>query len=417
MSQPQSTGNTAVIKKAFEGLDLKTLNMIRRFGVKKTYEPNTVLCAEGTQEDTFYLVVDGRLIVTHKMDESDEDFVMGFLTPGQYFGEMALLSDEPRAATVTTITKTDVLEITKEQFDELFTNSPAIARSILQTMIGIIRQTDKRAIEDLEESNAELAQAYKDLEAAQEHRIARARLEGQLELAAQAQRSLLPTDLPPAAGVEFAAQFEPARQVGGDFYDVRLLEDGKVAVLLADVSDKGVHAALFMGVARTLFLTEALHYAEPTEVVLAVHNGLIQASNYDMFVTALYGIYDPETRVFRYVRAGHDEPLLVRQDGSSEFISGRGRFLGLWADPAPVLEEKQVVLKPGDCLIIYSDGVTDMRNPEGLSFGRDQLEQLVASIRMYDAERISRSIYNVVQQHRGHAEAFDDFTLLVMRTV
>jgi sigma-B regulation protein RsbU (phosphoserine phosphatase) len=150
-------------------------------------------------------------------------------------------------------------------------------------------------------------------------------------------------------------------------------------------------------------------------VAHAVHKGLLEASNYDMFVTALYGILDPQTRVFRYVRAGHDEPLIVRRDGSAEFLRGRGRFLGLWADAPPTLEEQQVQFNPGDCLVIYSDGVTDMRNPEGKAFGRNQVMNLVCSVRMYDASRIANSIYNVVQQHRKHAEAFDDFTLLVVR--
>lgn len=409
-----STGHTAVIEKAFPGLPPEGLQMLREFAVKKTYPPDTILCREGDLADTFYVITSGRVIVTRDM-EGDEDFVMGFLSEGQYFGEMALLSEDKRSATVTTIMETNVLEITKEHFEKVFSASPMMARSILNTLINIIRETDRRAIADLEERNVELAQAYADLEAAQADKIARAALEAQMEVAAKAQRSLLPRSLPQVQGWQFAAQFEPARHIGGDFYDVRLLDDGRVSVVLADVSDKGAHAALFMAVTRTLFLTEEQHRPNPVDVVSAVHTGLIQASSYDMFVTALYGVLEPTTGMFRYVRAGHDEPLLVRRDGNAEFIGGRGRFLGLWPDMPPSFEEQCVKLESGDCLVIYSDGVTDMRSPDGESYGRDRVRSLVKTIHIYDADRIARGIYSAVQQQRGGAEAFDDFTLLVLR--
>ncbi|HEC23739.1 MAG TPA: hypothetical protein ENI95_12575 [Chloroflexi bacterium] len=270
-------------------------------------------------------------------------------------------------------------------------------------------------MEDLEKRNRELAKAYEELAAAQADRIARAALEAQLEVAAKAQRSLLPTTLPSVPGFQFAARFEPARHIGGDFYDVRKIDGDLVAVLLADVSDKGAHAALFMAVARTLFLTEGRHRVKPVEVVQAVHEGLLEASAYNMFVTAVYGVLDPKTRLFRYVRAGHEEPLLVRGDGSIEFLGGRGRFLGLWETPPPTFEERSVHLASGDCLVIYSDGVTDMRNASGEAFGRKRLARLVSTLRSYNAERIAESIYNVVQRHRGPIDAFDDFTLLVVR--
>jgi serine phosphatase RsbU (regulator of sigma subunit) len=354
-------------------------------------------------------------VVTRHVEGDNEDFVLGFLGPGGYFGEMALLTNERRAATVTTIIDTEVLQITKEQFEEVFNVSPAMARSILQTLVYTVRETDRRAIADLEARNAELAQAYAELEAAQADRIAKAALEAQLEVAAKAQRSLLPNNLPSIPGYQFSAQFEPARHIGGDFYDVRLMDDGRISILLADVSDKGAHAALFMAVARTLFLSEEKYHSDPVEVVTAVHHGLLKTTNYDMFVTAIYGVLDPTTGLFRYVRAGHDEPLWVRKNGEADFLGGRGRFLGLWPEFEPMFDEQQITLNTGDCVVIYSDGVTDMRNPGGEAYGRERLRQLVRSLRMYDAERIAHSIYNGVHQHRNYTESFDDFTLLVIR--
>lgn len=411
----RNTGNTAVIRKAFAGLDQAALDKFRMFAVKKTYPPETVLCAEGETADIFYIVNSGRVVISREVEGADEDFVMGFVGPGGYFGEMALIAEEARSATVTTLIETEVLEITKEQFEEVFGASPALARSLLGTLVEIIRETDQRAIEDLEARYGELAEAYEQLAAAQADRIAKAALEAQLEVAAKAQRSLMPTELPNVPGYQFAARFEPARQIGGDMYDARLLENGQVAVLLADVSDKGAHAALFMAVARTLFLTEGRDNDDMVGVMRNVHRGLIEASRYDMFVTAIYGVLDPRSGLFRYVRAGHDEPLWVGSDGSHKFLSGGGRFLGLWADPAPQFEEQCIRVHSGDCLVIYSDGVTDMRNPGGDSYGRERLAKLVTTLRAYDSERIADSIYHVSQQHRGPIGAFDDFTLLVIR--
>lgn len=409
------TGHTAIIRQAFSGLDQQAIDTLRRVAVRKTYPPGTALCREGEPADRLYVIVSGRVVVTHKVEGADEDFVLGFLGPGQYFGEIAVISEEPRAATATTIVETDVLEITKGEFEQVFANSPALARHLVNTLIRMIRETDQRAIEDLECRAEELSCAYRELEAAQADRVAKAALEAQLEVAAKAQHSMLPTHLPQVEGFEFATAFEPARQVGGDFYDVHLTENGNVGILLADVSDKGAHAALFMAVARTLFWTEERHHHEPVAVMQAVHRGLVEVSTYDMFVTAIYGVLEPRTRVFRYVRAGHDELLLVHRDGSSQFLGGRGRFLGLWPDGQPNFEEQQVALDAGDCLVIYSDGVIDMRNFSGEAFGRERLAHLVRNIRTYDAERIARSIHRSVQHHRGDAEAFDDFTLLVIR--
>lgn len=409
------TSLIALIERAFQGLDQEAAQMLERVAVAKSYPAETVLCREGDVADTLFIIVDGRVAVTRDLEGVDEDFVLGYMSSGQFFGEMGLITEETRAATVTTMLPTKVLEITKEDFERTFQASPAMARSILNTMIGIIRETDKRAIEDLEQRYQELAKAYEDLEAAQADRIARAALEAQMEVAAKAQRSLLPTRLPTVKGYQFAAQFEPARHIGGDFYDVRVLDTGMVSILGADVSDKGAHAALFMAVSRTLFMTEEQYHSEPVEVMEAVHRGLLESSAYDMFVTALYGILNPATGEFRYVRGGHDEPIWVHADGQWEFLGGNGRFLGLWPDLGEGFGEEHITLASGDLLVIYSDGVTDMRNPAGDSFGADRLADLVSSQRQQDAESIARSVYETVQAHRNGAQAFDDFTLVVVR--
>lgn len=237
-------------------------------------------------------------------------------------------------------------------------------------------------------------------------------LESQLELAARAQRSMLPTQLPQPSGFEFAARFQPARHVGGDFYDVIDLGNNQWGVLLGDVSDKGVHAALFMAMARGLFIREAALHHNPIKVATAVDAGLQAASSARMFVTAIYGILDSNTGVFQYTRAGHDEPLLVSADGRASFLPSGGRALGL---PMPAdLELCELVLNPGESLIIYSDGVTDMRSPEDDRFGPERLALLVGDLSGYGAEGMAMGVYDMVQAHRGDTQPADDFSLLVL---
>ena len=414
--QQGPTGRTALIETAFQGLDRESLDVLRKFAAMNVYPPDTILCHEGALEDRMYVVNKGRVVITQAVAEGEER-VLAFRGPGTYFGEMGLITDEPRSATVKTIVETEVLEVTKDIFDQVFQASPNLARSLLRTLIHNTREADQAAIADLRAQHEELQQAYEDLRAAQVELIAKERMERELEIAGEVQRDLLPEALPKVPNFEFAARFEPAQQVGGDLYDLVSLPDGQIGVLLADVSDKSVHAALFMAVTRTLFLTEARREADPVAVVQAVHEGLLEISTRDdMFVTAVYGTLDPVSGLFRYVRAGHDQPLWVSADGSAVFLGGKGRFLGMW-EGAPVEEVQELQLQPGDCLIIYSDGVTDMADPQDKAFGREGLERVVLAQRDHDAETIAQSIFDAVQAHRAHAEAFDDVTLLVVRAL
>lgn len=412
--QPDS-GRTAHIQSAFTGLDEETLATLRKHAEMKTYPPDSVLVHEGEVEDRMYVVTKGRVVITQAIGPSD-DRILAFRGPGSYFGEMALITDQPRSASVRTVLDTEVMEVTKEIFDMVFKSSPMLARSLLRTVIMNTREADRAAIVDLKAQHEELAQAYEDLRAAQAELVATERMQRELEIAGDVQRSLLPDTLPEVDNFEFAARFEPARTVGGDFFDVMMLPDGKVGVLLADVSDKGAHAALFMAVTRTLFRSEARRQTDPVAVLQAVHDGLLDVSTSEMFVTAVYGILDPETRLLRYGRAGHDEPLWVTSKGEASFLGGKGRFLGMWPGE-PVQEEMLLEFEPGDCLVIYSDGVTDMTDPSGKEFGAKRLENVVKHFRSRSAEEIAQGLFDRVQDHRKHTESFDDVTFVIVQAV
>jgi serine phosphatase RsbU (regulator of sigma subunit) len=335
--------------------------------------------------------------------------------PGEFFGEMALIESKPRSATARTVTDAVMLEITEEVFNRFLRQSPNMALGMIRHITANLRAADQASIAELSQKNIELARAYEELKAAQAEIVAKERMERELEIAGEVQRSLLPAEFPVAVGYAFAGRNVPARHVGGDLYDVIAIDNEHVGLLMADVSDKSVHAALIMAVTRTLFLAHARRSLAPAEVALAVHNGILEvSSNDDMFVTVFYGVLHTPTGTVRYVRAGQDKPLLFRAAGGPpETLEAEGRFLGML--PGLTLEEREVILAPGDLLVAYSDGVPDAVNPAVESYGLERLLSLLERRRHLSAQAVCAGIFEDVFAFRGAAPAFDDITVLVTR--
>jgi serine phosphatase RsbU (regulator of sigma subunit) len=228
------------------------------------------------------------------------------------------------------------------------------------------------------------------------------------------QQDLLPRVFPLLPGYRFAARCEPARQVGGDFYDVIALEDGRIGVAIGDVSDKGVPAALYMATTRSLLRTEARRERSPEAVLRSVHRLLMELGNPGMFVTLFYGVIDPETRALTYARAGHDYPYLYR-DGGLERLEGTGVPLGLLEAPLFRLEERQIDLAPDDRLVLYTDGITDVFDGSGESFGRGRLEGLLRTFCGLRPEEMIDAVFAAIAHYCGEEEPFDDRTMLVVQ--
>ncbi len=366
-------------------------------------------------EHVFYIVEAGQVAITHKLGPTQQRLI-AVRNPGEYFGEMALIENKPRSASATTLTEASVLEITEEVFNDFLAKSPGMALSMIRHITANLRTADQAAIKDLAQKNAELAKAYDELKEAQDDIVAKERMERELEIAGDVQRNLLPSAFPTTPGYSYAAENSPARHVGGDFYDVLKVDNEHVGLLLADVSDKGVHAALIMAVTRTLFVAHARRSTSPAEVALAVHNGLLEvAENDDMFVTVFYGVLNLASGRLSYVRAGQDKPLLFRAGGGPpERLEAEGRFLGML--PGLTLEEREVTVNPGDLLVAYSDGVPDAIDLAGDSYGLERLTALLDAHRGDSPNAVCKAILNDVFAFRGLAPAFDDITVLVMRS-
>lgn len=405
-------GTTLILQTVFDKLEKETLEQLRAVAERRHYPAGAVLCHQGEIEHTFYIIVEGRVMATQRLEDGEER-VLNTLGPRQYFGEMGLLDDTPRMATCTTLGPTTVLEVTEKVFDKLVEESPALAYTITRHLLSTLRNIDELAIQDLTAKNEALQKAYAELKAAQAKLVEKERLERELELAADVQRSLLPGELPPYPDYEFADYLRPARQVGGDFYDVIHLDEEHVGLLMADVADKGFHAALFMAVTHTLFRGECRDSLSPAEVTLAVHRGMLDvASTNDVFVTAFYGVLHRPSGRLTYVRAGHDRPLWFRPGQPVEKVEGEGRFLGMLQELH--LQEYTMQLQPGDRLVLFSDGVPDATNKEGEQYGNGRLAATVAANGPLSAAGLVENIAEDVTRWCRGAPPFDDLTLLVV---
>lgn len=397
--------------------DLATTAAIRAVGKRHSYPAGHVLATQGEVERCFYVIEEGVTSVT-RVDDEGIAHVLNHLGPASYFGEMGVLDASPRFATVRAVTDVTVLEVDQERFEALVQESPALMLSIVQRVLRSFRQLDRETIDSLRQKNALLETANRELKEAQVKLIEKERLEREMELAAEVQRRLLPASLPTVDGLNFAAYLAPARVVGGDLYDVRLIDEDHVALLLADVADKGLKAALFMAVARTLFYQEAGHSLSPTIVAQRVHDGLMaiggaaDGAYSDVFVTAFYGVLDRRSGQLTYVRAAQDRPLLLRRSEPPYPLPGDGRFLGMLDELE--LEEHVVQLLPGDVLLMMSDGIPDAQNPAGESFGGQRLLDVLGRYPSENADDVVESVLDGLHDWMAGAPLFDDLTLVAV---
>ena len=238
----------------------------------------------------------------------------------------------------------------------------------------------------------------------------RQRFEQELEVARLIQQNFLPKELPDLPGWEIAALYRPAREVGGDFYDVIPLPEGQVGFVIGDVTDKGVPAALVMAATRSVLRASAQRLVTPREVLERVNEHLCPDMPAKMFVTCLYGVLEPSTGRFRFANAGHDLPYVKTADGSVE-LRARGMPLGLM--PGMTYEEKETVLAPGDSLLLHSDGVVEAHDPDGSMFGFPRLKAAVAQY-PGGGELIERVLADLGAHTGPDAEQEDDITMVTL---
>jgi steroid delta-isomerase-like uncharacterized protein len=244
--------------------------------------------------------------------------------------------------------------------------------------------------------------------------LMRQSLEQELRVAREIQRAALPKEVPQLEGWQITPYYQPAREVGGDFYDFHLLSEGRLGLVVGDATGKGVPAALMMATTCGMLqvAAQALGSSSPGEILERVNETLLARIPSNMFVTCFYAILDPNSARLSYANAGHDLPYLWHGGGECEELRARGMPLGLM--PGMSYEQKEAVLDAGEAALFYSDGLVEAHNPEGEMFGFPRLRELVAE----HSEERSLGAFLLEELNsftRDGWEQEDDITLLTLR--
>ena len=340
--------------------------------------------AAGDIGKAMFFILTGEVRITVDGRELD------YLHPGQVFGEMALADNLVRSATATAVTASTLVPIHKQQFADLTQHLPSFATEVMSIMSVRLR----RYMED---------------------EVNRLRLEEELAIGQKIQLSLLPESCPTIPGWHFAASYQAARQVGGDFYD--FIADPHnpdlLHLVIADVTGKGVPAAMFMAVCRTIMRTEAQNGRSPADLLQRTNQQLNHEKRSLPFLTAFFGTLNLKTGQFIYAIGGHDRPYWVQTNrGEVQQLAGHGMLLG--AFPAIRLDEHQITLAPGDSLILYTDGVTEARSADEL-FDEARLEAVIVQHITVDANGMATAVLQAVNQFIGSQPQSDDLTLVVIQ--
>src|SRR5918997_998356 len=273
-----------------------------------------------------------------------------------------------------------------------------------------VRQLNK----DLENRVAERTEQLKSAMAKQQQEAQeRQRIEQELHVARLIQQTLLPKSTPELEGHQIAVYYQPAREVGGDFYDFLDLEDGRLGLIVGDVSGKGVPAAIVMAITRTmLHAAYRMGSPAPGEILEQVNNILYRDIPPNMFVTCLAALLDSRSGRLHYANAGHDLPYVRHADGVSE-LRATGMPLGLM--PNMSYEQKEVTLEPGESVLLYSDGLVEAHDPQREMFGFPRLRQLMADLPGESSEMVTALLSELQHFTGADWEQEDDITLVVLQ--
>lgn len=268
---------------------------------------------------------------------------------------------------------------------------------------------------DLRLLSAVAGQAGIAIENARLYRVAveKGRMERELQMAREIQESLLPARVPEMHGYDVAAGWRAAREVAGDFYDLFMLKESTLGLVIADVSDKGAPAALFMALARSMIRTHAYADYSPLDTLARTNELILEDARSGMFVTVYHSVFHEDGQS-THVNAGHNPPLLLKaREGRVAFMPRGGRAIG-WFPENP-LQAVELQLEPEDVIIYYTDGMTEAENRQGEFFGEERLKAAVLESAGASAEELMNALISRVDDFVAGAPAHDDTTLCVVR--
>ncbi|TDX58998.1 PP2C family protein-serine/threonine phosphatase [Orenia marismortui] len=259
--------------------------------------------------------------------------------------------------------------------------------------------------------------SYYNLKRLKETVATKERIESELEIASKIQVSMLPRSFPPFPNsdeFDIFASMEPARQVGGDFYDFFFISDNKLCLVIGDVSGKGIPAAIFMAITKTLIKSEALKDISPADIFYNVNNALCKDNDESLFVTAFIGIVDLRTGEFEFANAGHNAPLICRDNKGCSYLKSKDTFiLGINEDFKYKTETTQ--LNPNNVLVLYTDGVIESRNNAKEQYSNQRLQELLSELEDKDVNNIEKVVKDDIKSFTKGAHQFDDLTMLILK--
>ena len=374
----------------------------------------TLLFHEGTYGNQYYILLQGEVEIIKGLG-TDSERLIAIRGEASFIGEMSLFSpDGLRTASVRTRTPCQLLRMTRLEFDALLHRYPALAYEMVRILSNRLGESENTMVRDLREKNLQLQQAYDELKAAQAQLIEKEKLEAELVIARRIQRNILPQAPPHRQGFDFGMLLEPASSVGGDFFDFIPLKDDQLAVIVGDVSDHGIPAAIFMALTFSLLRGEFARVQTPGEALINANCHLLDMNEADMFVTLLCGVLDFNTRQFHYVRAGHPQPIVLDSHGRSiDLPRGTGTTLGLFDEVT--LDEQSITLPSGGLLTLYTDGVTEASDSQGELFGEQRLSAVLRAKPARSAQQSCQAVLEAVSRHCGTQAPQDDITLVILR--
>lgn len=244
-----------------------------------------------------------------------------------------------------------------------------------------------------------------------------ARITTELNLAKEIQSNMLPCTLPPFpehCQLELFAKNRPAKEVGGDFYDYFRIDDDHVAVLIADVSGKGVGAALFMMIAKTIIKNQLQTGISPAEAMTIANEQLCENNTTGIFVTVWVSVYEVSSGKLRYVNAGHNPPILKKDGETCVYLRGKTGFVIAGMEGIKY-RQNELELKPGDELFLYTDGVTEATDKDNRLFGEERLLEVISRINSESVKQQILDVFDEIDRFAGGVEQFDDITMLGLK--
>ena len=379
------------------------------------FQAGEILFIEGSSSNQIYLLLKGEVEIVKSLGTPDERCV-AIDGEGAILGEMSLFTEHgAHTASARALSTLKLLRIHAARFNDIMHEYPELTHNLLSLFTRRLEESENLTIQDLRKKNRQLTQAYHDLQIAQAAMIEKEKLEHELNIAGKMQQNILPNSLPSYPGLDFGALMVPARQVGGDFYDFIPLDENHIAIVIGDVCDKGMPAALFMALTYSLVRAEAHRHDNPSSTLRSVNSHLLQINRSDMFVTLLFGILNTKTQEFSYARAGHTTPLLL--DDHNQVIDlpfGLGQPLGIFDEFA--IDTGHFILPDRGSIIIYSDGLSETID-DNLELPR--LPQLCAKLigeNQLSAQALCDQLWRSVGGSMDTSLIKDDFTVVVVKS-